>query len=169
MDVRRLLRSAHDRIQVPAEIPFTVRDNRPADIIYVSPVNTYQAYNNYPYDPPKKYGWNNGAHPLTGRSLYDYNSPVAPHYPDGKPGVKVSFDRPYSSEYGNPGTEARPTSSRSPSRSWRSAGTSDLPTDVDVDAHPGRLLRHAIVLVSGHSEYWSMRAYDGDYAARDPE
>ena len=86
-----------------SEIPFTVRDNRPADIVYVSPVNTYQAYNNFPYDPPKKYSWDDGAHPLTGRSLYDYNSPVSQKYPDGKPGVKVSFDRPYSSEYGNPG------------------------------------------------------------------
>jgi N,N-dimethylformamidase beta subunit-like, C-terminal len=151
-----------------AEIPFTVRDNRAADIIYVSPVNTYQAYNNYPYDPPKKYGWNSGAHPLTGRSLYDYNSPVTAHYPDGRPGVKVSFDRPYSSEYGNPGnggqTDFEPfTIAFLEKRGYDVTYT----TDVDVDAHPGRLLRHAIVLVSGHSEYWSMRAYDGAYAARD--
>jgi N,N-dimethylformamidase beta subunit-like, C-terminal len=151
-----------------SEIPFTVRDNRPADIVYVSPVNTYQAYNNFPYDPPKKYSWDDGAHPLTGQSLYDYNSPVSKEYPDGKPGVKVSFDRPYSSEYGNPGnggqTDFEPFTIQFLERRGYDVTYS---TDVDVDAHPPSLLRHAIVLVSGHSEYWSMRSYDAMWAARD--
>ena len=66
------------RTHFQSEIPFTVRDTRPADVLYVTPVNTYQAYNNYPYDPPPGMGWNSGAYPLTGRSLYDYNSPLAP-------------------------------------------------------------------------------------------
>ena len=35
-----------------SEIMFTVRDRRPAGIVYMSSVNTYQAYNNFPYDPP---------------------------------------------------------------------------------------------------------------------
>jgi hypothetical protein len=78
-------------------------DDVPAGIVFMSSVNTYQAYNNYPYDPPKGVGWDDGAHPLTGRSLYDFNSPVTKRYPDGRPAVKVSFDRPYSSQYGNPG------------------------------------------------------------------
>ena len=59
-----------------SEIMFTVRDRRPAGIVYMSSVNTYQAYNNFPYDPPAGVGWDEGAHPLTGRSLYDFNSPV---------------------------------------------------------------------------------------------
>ena len=64
------------RSQYQSEIMFTVRDRRPADIVFVSSVNTYQAYNNFPYDPPEGVGWDDGAHPLTGRSLYDFNSPV---------------------------------------------------------------------------------------------
>ena len=91
------------RSHYQSEIMFTVRDRRPAGIVYMSSVNTYQAYNNFPYDPPAGVGWDDGAHPLTGRSLYDFNSPVTHRYPDGRPAVKVSFDRPYSSQYGNPG------------------------------------------------------------------
>ena len=91
------------RSHYQSETMFTVRDRRPAGIVYMSSVNTYQAYNNFPYDPPAGVGWDEGAHPLTGRSLYDFNSPVTPRYPDGRPAVKVSFDRPYSSQYGNPG------------------------------------------------------------------
>ena len=37
-----------------SEIMFTVLDERPADIVFVSSVNTYQAYNNFPYDQPPR-------------------------------------------------------------------------------------------------------------------
>ena len=156
------------RSHFQSEVMFTVRDRRPADIVYVSPVNTYQAYNNFPYDPPAGTGWNAGAHPRTGRSLYDFNSPVSSKYPDGKPGVKVSFDRPYSSQYGNPGngglTDFEPfTIAYLEKRGYDIT----YATDVDVDAHPDLLQRHEAVLISGHSEYWSERMYDAAYAARD--
>lgn len=151
-----------------SEIMFTVRDRRPSDILYVSPVNTYQAYNNFPYDPPPGVGWNSGAHPLSGTSLYDFNSPTTTKYPDGRPAVKVSFDRPYCSQYGNPGngglTDFEPfTIAFLEKRGYDVSYT----TDVDVDAHPGSLLQHAIVLYSGHQEYWSEGMYDAAYAARD--
>lgn len=156
------------RSHFQSEVMFTVRDRRPADIVYVSPVNTYQAYNNFPYDPPAGTGWNAGAHPRTGRSLYDFNSPVSSKYPDGKPGVKVSFDRPYSSQYGNPGngglTDFEPFTIAYLERRGYDV---TYATDVDVDAHPGLLQRHEAVLISGHSEYWSERMYDAAYAARD--
>jgi hypothetical protein len=156
------------RSRFQSEIPFTVRDTRPADILYMTPVNTYQAYNNFPFDPPRGVGWNSGAHPLSGRSLYDYNSPVAPGYPDGKPAYKVTFDRPYSSEYGNPGngglTDFEPfTIAFLEQRGYDVSYT----TDVDADAEPGTLLDHGVVMVSGHSEYWSKGMYDAAYAARD--
>jgi hypothetical protein len=151
-----------------SEIPFTVRDTRPSDILYVTPVNTYQAYNNYPYDPPVGRGWNSGAFPLTGRSLYDYNSPVAPGYPDGKPAFKVTFDRPYSSQYGNPGngglTDFEPFTIAFLEKHGYDVSYT---TDVDIDAHPGAMLHHGTVFISGHSEYWSTRMYDGAYMARD--
>ena len=156
------------RSKYQSEIPFMVLDGRPADIVYVSPVNTYQAYNNFPYDPPPGVGWNAGAHPLTGRSLYDYNSRVTDRYPDGEPAVKVTFDRPYSSQYGDPGngglTDFEPfTIAFLEKRGYDVT----YATDVDIDAHPWMLRPHAIALFSGHSEYWSERMYDAAYAARD--
>lgn len=156
------------RTHFQSEIPFTVRDTRPADVLYVTPVNTYQAYNNYPYDPPPGMGWNSGAYPLTGRSLYDYNSPLAPGYPGGKPAFKVSFDRPYSSQYGNPGngglTDFEPFTIAFLEKHGYDVSYT---TDVDEDAQPQTLLDHAIVLISGHAEYWSKGMYDAAYAARD--
>ncbi len=156
------------RSHFQSEIPFTVRDRRDADILYVTPVNTYQAYNNFPYDPPPGASWDDGAHPRTGRSLYDYNSPTSRKYPDGRPAVKVTFDRPYSSEYGNPGngglTDFEPfTIAFLEKRGFDVT----YATDVDMDAHPHALQRHSLVLVSGHSEYWSKGMYDAAYAARD--
>jgi hypothetical protein len=151
-----------------SEIMFTVRDRRPAGLVYMSSVNTYQAYNNFPYDPPAGVGWDEGAHPLTGRSLYDFNSPVTHRYPDGKPGVKVSFDRPYSSQYGNPGngglTDFEPFLIAFLEK--RGYNVTYI-TDVDTDANPWLLRTHRAVIVAGHSEYWSKRMYDGAYAARD--
>jgi hypothetical protein len=151
-----------------SEIMFTVLDPRPSDIVFVSSVNTYQAYNNFPYDPPAGVGWNAGAYPLTGRSLYDFNSPTSKKYPDGKPAVKVSFDRPYSSQYGNPGngglTDFEPmTIAYLEKRGYDVTYV----TDVDVDADPSTLLSHEVVLIAGHSEYWSKQMYDGAFAARD--
>jgi N,N-dimethylformamidase beta subunit-like, C-terminal len=156
------------RSHYQSEITFTVRDSRPADIVYVSPVNTYQAYNNFPYDPPAKDNWNSDAHPRTGTSLYDYNSPKTAKFHDGRPAVKVSFNRPYCSQYGNPGngglTDFEPfTIAFLEQHGYDVTYT----TDVDVDERPNSLLDHKIVLISGHSEYWSARAYDAAYAARD--
>ena len=39
-------------------------------------------------------------------------------------------------------------------------------TDFDIDASPGQLLRHAELVVPGHSEYWSGRMLRGAMAAR---
>jgi hypothetical protein len=156
------------RSHYQSEIMFTVRDRRRAGLVYMSSVNTYQAYNNFPYDPPAGVGWDEGAHPLTGRSLYDFNSPVTRRYPDGRPAVKVSFDRPYCSQYGNPGngglTDFEPFLIAFLEKRGYDV---TYVTDVDVDAHPGILRRHRALVVAGHSEYWSRRMYDGAYAARD--
>ena len=130
-------------------------------------MNTYQAYD-FPYDPPKKYSWDDGAHPLTGPSLSDYNSPVSKEYPDGKPGCQGSFDRPYSSEYGNPG-ERRPDGLRAVHIQFLER------RGYVVTYLHGRGCRRASAEPaaatgscwwSGHSEYWSMRPYDAMWAAR---
>src|SRR6266850_33938 len=65
-------------------ITFVVRDDaRTAGLLYAQPVNTYQAYNNYPNDN------------ATGKSLYNYNSFGAPTVSGMNRAVKVSFNRPY--------------------------------------------------------------------------
>jgi len=39
-------------------------------------------------------------------------------------------------------------------------------TDVDLDQQPSQLLRHAELVLGGHSEYWTRRGYDALAAAR---
>ena len=170
LDVRRLLRRPDDaEIPLQSEIMFTVRDRRPAGIVYMSSVNTYQAYNNFPYDPPAGFGWDDGAHPLTGRSLYDFNSPATHRYPDGKPAVKVTFDRPYSSQYGNPGNGGLTDFEPIPIAFLEKRGYDvTYITDVDADANPSTLLSHKVVLiVRATPSTGPWRMYDGAYAARD--
>ncbi len=106
------------------EIPFTVRDTRPADILYVSPVNTYQAYNNFPYDPPV------GTRVELGRVPADGPEPVRLQQPRRRRATPTGSRRSRSRSTGRTapstgtrGTEASPTSSRSRSRSWSSAAT----------------------------------------------
>ena len=82
--------------------------------------------------------------------------------------MKVSFDRPYSSQYGNPGNGGL-TDFEPMTIAYLEKHGYDVTyvTDVDVDADPATLLSHKVVLISGHSEYWSKEMYDGAYAARD--
>ena len=134
-----------------------------AALLYVSPVNSYQAYNDFPFDPATP----DGDRPQTGRSLYDFSSPATAAYPDGEPSVRVSFDRPYSSQYGGPGDggvfDFEPNSiGYLESRGYDIAYT----TDSDLDAEPRQVLDHAALYVSGHSEYWSARMYDAALLAR---
>src|SRR5262249_60022765 len=42
----------------------------------------------------------------------------------------------------------------------------DYVTDPDVDADPGQLARHRLVVVGAHSEYWTKAMRDGFEAAR---
>ena len=54
VDVRRLLRGADDAevaLSSPRSCSRSATAVRPA-LVYMSSVNTYQAYNNFPYDPP---------------------------------------------------------------------------------------------------------------------
>src|SRR5262249_41851358 len=65
-------------------IPFVVRDDQHrGGLLYKQPINTYQAYNNYPDDQ------------INGKSLYDFNSYGQPTIGGTNGAVKVSFDRPY--------------------------------------------------------------------------
>jgi hypothetical protein len=76
-------------------MPFWVLDRgRHSDLLFVSSLNTYQAYNDFPYDPDPS---DPAGRRAPGRSLYGFSSA------GGVPAVKVSFDRPFSSQYGGPG------------------------------------------------------------------
>jgi hypothetical protein len=134
-------------------IIFVVRDDgRVAQLLYQLPVNTYQAYNDYPNDG------------RTGKSLYTYNSYGARTVTGSASAAKVSFDRPYDGPgYGQ-------------FLSWdvnlvrwleKSGYDVSYTTDVDTHATGSRLLAYRGFLASSHNEYWSKPMYDAVAAARD--
>ena len=139
---------------------FAVKDGRPAAFVYQQPVNTYQAYNNYP-DNGTSFHDPNG----TGKSLYGWNS-----YGAQTPGtndwraVKVSFDRPYSGA----GVATFFTFEYNLIR-WLEGNGYDVTYTTDVDTHAnGALLQnHKGFFSTGHDEYWSNGMYDAVQAARD--
>lgn len=82
-------------------------------------------------------------------------------YTDPKPAVRVSFDRPYA-----PGLDK-------PYLDWpllrfldRYRYDVSYTTDADIDADPGQLRGHRLVIVPAHSEYWTKAMRDGFEAAR---
>ena len=152
-----------DRLEVPADwvsgyyvallvpsdggtrgtIPFVVRGGpgAPSQILVEVPVNTWQAYN----------AWG-------GKSLYDFNSTGS------VPANHVSFDRPYLWE--GPGSQVASKWELPIVRFLEREGNDvSYATDVDVDRDPGVLLRHRIVIVAGHGEYWTGAMRDAFEAA----
>jgi hypothetical protein len=145
-------------------IVFAVRDDaRHSDLLFQQSVTTYQAYNNYPNDvPPDAPG---GSKPLTGKSLYEYNSSNVVLGTGQTRAAKVSFDRPYSNDDG-----------AGDFLDWElyfvrwveeSGYDVSYTTDVDTHAAGSRLLDHKAFLSVGHDEYWSKQMFDSVAAARD--
>jgi N,N-dimethylformamidase beta subunit-like protein len=139
--------------------PFwVVEASRQSDLLMVSSINTYQAYNNFPYDPPPD---DPEGLPRTGHSLYDFNSA------HGVPAVKVSFDRPYNSQYGGPGDGGLYDFEPELIAYLEHVGYDvSYTNDVAVDERPGTLLNHRAVVIGGHAEYWTMAEYNGAEKAR---
>jgi hypothetical protein len=127
-------------------VPLIVREpaSRASSILLVAPVDTWQAYN----------VWG-------GKSLYESRVGDPKSYDR-----VVSFDRPYD-----------PTSSPLQSPLYweyplvrfleRYGYDVSYTTDVDVDASPSELTRHRLVIVAGHSEYWTKGIFDAYQGARD--
>ncbi|MHB8641870.1 MAG: N,N-dimethylformamidase beta subunit family domain-containing protein [Gaiellaceae bacterium] len=127
----------------PNGILFVVREPpaNASSILVIASVNTWEAYNYW-----------------GGKSLYDFSS-------DGRvPANHVSFDRPWS-----PGSQWQ-------FFAWgvhavrfleRSGYDVSYATDLDVDRDPSLLLRHTLIVVAGHGEYWTGRERDAFEAARD--
>lgn len=135
-------------------VVFTVRDDsRTAEMLLVQPVNTYQAYNNYP----------NNRTPGS-KSLYTFNS-HGDNTVGGTPAaVKVSFDRPYA----NHGAGHLFTEDSLSARYYESRGV-DLKyaTNVDLQTNPGGVQGVRAIVFAGHDEYWTGEQFDLAESARD--
>jgi len=125
-------------------------------ILMLMPFNTEEGYNAWP-------GKDRG-----GKSIYAFNS--SPSYPSETIGiaqaVKVSFDRPFlvgagTGDFTNYQYPAVRFVERQPNYDVAYA------TDMDVDADPTILQGRKAIMLVGHSEYWTRKAYDGAIAARD--
>nr|MBA3907530.1 hypothetical protein [Pseudonocardiales bacterium] len=101
------------------------------------PTNTWQAYN----------GWG-------GTSLYPFSSQ------DGRQAIRVSYERPYA--WSLPGGQG-PLGWELPLLRFIERHGYDVTyqSDVFTAAHPNSLLRHRLVVVAGHSEYWTKSMRDG--------
>jgi hypothetical protein len=138
-------------------VPFVVRDDgRPSPLLYQLPVNTYQAYNDYPNDG------------VTGKSLYPSNSYGANTITGNKRAVKVSFDRPYRDD-GAGDLIAGQGTGELDFIQWMEKSGYDVTysTDVDTNENGSRLMLHNGFITSGHGEYWSKPQRDAVEAARD--
>jgi hypothetical protein len=134
---------AEDEPYWQSYVIFIVRDDREADVLFQCSDNTWQAYNRWPEND----------------SLYTH--------PDGahRPGVAVSFDRPYG-KYAQ--IVDHPLSVGSgefllweyPICFWLERGGYDVTYGSNRDLlNPAFLTRCRAFLSVGHDEYWDLRQY----------
>lgn len=135
---------------------FVVRDDaRNAALLYQLPDNTYQAYNDYPYDQK------------TGKSLYSFNSYGANTVGGTTAAVKVSFDRPYDYD-GDCGVWGYCVLAADAAFiHWLEKNGYDVTYSSDVDTHSNgaQLLNYKGIISGVHNEYWSKPMYDNFTAA----
>ncbi|MFC9232012.1 N,N-dimethylformamidase beta subunit family domain-containing protein [Streptomyces decoyicus] len=124
-----------------SHIPFTVRDNQPADLLLLLPDITWQAYNLYPEDG------------RTGASLYHAWDEKGALLGEGDAATTVSFDRPYAGaglplHVGHAYDFIR----------WAERYGYDLAYADARDLHAGRVdpSRYRGLVFPGHDEYWSV-------------
>jgi hypothetical protein len=126
-----------------AWVPFVVRApaTQQSAVLVIAAMNTWQAYNDW-----------------GGFSLY--------HDPQKSSckGVctRVSFNRPYSPNTQNLWDYELPLVHFLEENGVDVSYT----TDADIDRDPGELLRHRLVIVAGHDEYWTKAMRDGFDEAR---
>lgn len=124
-----------------SHIPFTVRDDRPADLLLVLPDITWQAYNLYPEDG------------RTGASLHHAWDDEGRLLGESDAATTVSFDRPYAGAglplyIGHTYDVIR----------WAERYGYDLAYADARDLHAGRVdpTRYRGLIFPGHDEYWSV-------------
>ncbi|RMI92081.1 hypothetical protein BIU87_21040 [Streptomyces sp. ZS0098] len=120
-----------------AHVPFTVRDDRPADLLLVLPDLTWQAYNAYP-----------AADGRTGASL----APAPEEDEADDPVTTVTFDRPYAGDGLPPHAGHAYDVIR-----WAERYGFDLAHATARDLHAGRVdpARHRGLVFPGRDEYWT--------------
>jgi YD repeat-containing protein len=130
-------------------ILFIVRDDNRAiesKILVVLPTATWQAYNTW-----------------GGKSLYFDKLGQGNTVSGTQRAVKVSFDRPLDNDRDRDGYFGPDFDMVS----WLEQQGYDVSYTDDVAAHqnPAELKQHKIVLITGHSEYWSLEEFNGVKAA----
>ena len=128
-----------------SHIPFTVRDDRPADLLLVLPDVTWQAFNLYPEDG------------RTGASFHHAWDEDGRLLGEADAATTVSFDRPYAGDGFPPHIGHAYDVIR-----WAERYGYDLAYADARDLHAGRVdpTRHRGLIFPGHDAYWSkpMRA-----------
>src|SRR6476469_2364533 len=133
------------------QVVFTVRDDKrlpKAKVLFVLPIATYEAYNTF-----------------GGKSLY-YGYEGENTVSGTSRAVKVSFDRPFNRAGGYHDWFFGPDFDL---LSWLERQGYDVSytDDVRLQANPGELKEHDTIVVSGHSEYWSLGQFKAFLSARD--
>ncbi len=131
-------------------VVFTVRnDSRSSEVLDVIPTATYTAYNTWGCKSVY-FDACGGANTIAG---------------DGR-AVAVSFDRPQAEGSAQINHFFGPDYN---TVAWLEQQGYDATytEDIQTDSNPSSLLKHKIVLISGHSEYWSHASFNNVKAARD--
>jgi PKD repeat protein len=136
---------------IQTQVVFTVRDDKrlpKSKILYVLPIATYEAYNTF-----------------GGKSLY-YGYEGENTVSGTSRAVKVSFDRPFNRAGGYHDWFFGPDFDL---LQWLERQGYDVSytDDVRLQSNPAELKEHDTVVVSGHSEYWSLGQFNGFLSARD--
>lgn len=131
-----------------AYVSFVVRqDQRTSDILFIKPVNTYQAYNKWG-------GYSLYTSPAHGNGIPGYGL---------KPAVNVSFNRPY-----NVDDPFRLSNDIQALHFFERYGYDvSYATSVDLDRDPTLLKNHKALVSVGHDEYWTKTMFDAVIQARD--
>ena len=138
-------------------------NQQPAPILLVCPTNTWLAYNSSPFMDQADFDPNNPDNPsldIPRYSCYQTHRNFAPPYHFGLLLPQPAAD-PYAT-YGND-TYSHLTRATRFTQVWLESNgyKCDVISDSDLDSNPDILKNYKTVVIAGHSEYWSIPAYNG--------
>jgi N,N-dimethylformamidase len=160
--VARLIRAG----QADYHVTFIVKKSnsqKPAPILLVCPTNTWLAYNSSPFMDQANFDPNNPGNPnldIPRYSCYQTHRNFAPGFHFG-----LLLPRPSADPYARYGTDFYSHLTRATrfTQVWldNNLYKYDVISDLDLHNTPGILNDYKTVIVAGHSEYWSVPAYNG--------